>query len=143
MTDNRLTITFDAPPEEVNLLVREVADWYEDDDELRGTVRLVMAEAAPGKMGGLATAVELFGAVEPVITAAVGAFGYWLGQRASARPVTFEVTRPDGSSRKITATEGNLDDAVRRFEEFADGTTTTSTAATAATTADDQETTGR
>ncbi|MDK1475458.1 hypothetical protein QNO07_18880 [Streptomyces sp. 549] len=116
----QLTITFQAPPEEADQLAREVSDWYEDDEELRPTVRLVMAEAESGKMGGLATAVELVGAVEPLLTAAVGAFGYWLGQRVSARPVSFEVTRPDGSSRKITATEGTLDDALRRFEEFAD-----------------------
>ncbi|WP_200263406.1 hypothetical protein [Streptomyces sp. HSG2] len=113
-------ITFQGSAEERDQLAREAAELLDGDEEFRRFVRLVTVPVEPGRMGGLAEALEIVGAVEPILTAAVGALGYWLGQRATAAPVTFEV-RQDGVTRRITVDEASLDEALRRFEDFAAG----------------------
>lgn len=119
MTAAGPTITFaTATPEEAGRLARELADWYDDDEDLRDAVRLVMAPSAPGKLGGFATGVELLTAAGPVLSAAIGAFTYWLGQRSASRPVAFEVTLADGSVAKLTSDQRDLDRTLRAFATF-------------------------
>ncbi|MHC3474137.1 effector-associated constant component EACC1 [Streptomyces sp. 7R007] len=114
-----LTVTFATlPPEDADVLVRDLAHWFDDDEDLREAVRLRSVPPPPGKLGGLATAVELLTATGPVLSAAVGAFGYWLGQRSTSRPVAFEVTLPDGTVTKLTSDQQDLDAALRAFTEF-------------------------
>ena len=119
MTHLTLTLTFDGSQEEAGELHRSLAAWLSMDERLRRATRLVEEPPPPGALGGLATAVELVTASTPVLSAAVGALGYWLGQRMTGHPISFTVTRSDGSSRSFTVDRRDRDLALAELERFA------------------------
>ncbi|MCX5328079.1 MULTISPECIES: hypothetical protein [unclassified Streptomyces] len=113
-----LTLTFDETPEAASELHRSLAAWLRTDERLRRSTRLVEEPPPPGALGGLATAVELVTAAGPVLSAAVGAFGYWLGQRMAGHPISFAVTLADGTSRSFTADRRDRDLVLAELERF-------------------------
>ncbi|MEV4329071.1 hypothetical protein AB0K02_00735 [Streptomyces sp. NPDC049597] len=105
------TITFeiDGHVDEADAHTRSLAAWLNDDEDLSGSARLRMLPPAPGEQGGLADAVEIVGAVGPVLDAVISGAAVWLVQRARSRRISFKVTRPDGTSVELSA--GNPQDA--------------------------------
>ncbi|MFC1438260.1 hypothetical protein ABUW04_08325 [Streptacidiphilus sp. N1-10] len=114
-----VTLTFDGPKEEAGELHRSLAAWLGMDGRLGRAIRLVEEPPPPGALGGLAAAVELVTASAPVLSAAVGAIGYWLGQRMTGSPISFTVTRADGSSRSFTVDRRDRDLVLAELERFA------------------------
>jgi hypothetical protein len=114
-----LTLTFDGSKEEAGELHRSLAAWLSMDERLGRATRLVEEPPPPGALGGLAAAVELVTASTPVLSAAVGALGYWLGQRMTGNPISFTVTRADGSSRSFTVDRRDRDLVLAELEKFA------------------------
>lgn len=53
-----------------------------------------------------------------MLSAAVGAFGYWLGQRMTGHPISFTVTLADGSSRSFTADRRDRELVLAELERF-------------------------
>ena len=113
-----LALTFDETPEAASELHRSLAAWLRRDERLRRSTRLVEEPPPPGALGGLATAVELVTAAGPVLSAAVGAFGYWLGQRMTGHPISFAVTLADGTSRSFTADRRDRELVLAELERF-------------------------
>ncbi|MFE9255731.1 hypothetical protein [Streptomyces sp. NPDC006879] len=113
-----LAIRFDADAADADGLARDLAEWFNDDEDLGGLARLVMDPAKPGEMGALAEAVELITAAESLLTMGTGAFGLWLAQRVKNRQISFQVTRADGTRMHATADRKDLGEVVARMEQF-------------------------
>ncbi|WP_432096025.1 effector-associated constant component EACC1 [Streptomyces sp. bgisy100] len=111
-----LTFAFDGGSAEADALVRDLADWLNDDEDLSGAVRLRMAPPARGEQGALAQAAELLGAAEPLLSAGVGAVAMWLAERTKSRRVSFRAVRPDGAELRVSA--GSPADAAAVREEL-------------------------
>lgn len=113
-----LSLTFDETPEAASELHRSLAAWLSRDERLRRFTRLVEEPPPPGALGGLATAVELVTAAGPVLSAGIGAFGYWLGQRMTGHPISFQVTLADGTSQSFTADRRDRELVLAELELF-------------------------
>ncbi|MGP4003122.1 effector-associated constant component EACC1 [Streptomyces sp. 8N706] len=117
-----LTFEFDGAAAEADSLARDLAEWLDDDEDLRGAARVRMAPPAPGEQGALADAVEVAGVVEPLVTAGVGAFAMWLAERVKARRIVFRAVRPDGARIELSAGTAAEAAAVREdLERFVNG----------------------
>lgn len=114
---NVVTFEFEGPAADADGLARNLADWLNDDEELSGAARVRMVPPAPGEQGGLADATEMVGAVEPLLSAGVGAFVMWLTERTKSRRVSFRAIRPDGAQIQLSA--GSSADAASVQKELA------------------------
>ncbi|MEU6084542.1 hypothetical protein [Streptomyces sp. NPDC047108] len=119
---NALTFEFGGTTAEADALARDLAAWLDDDEELAGAARVRMVAPALGEQGGLADAAELLGAVEPLLSAGVGAFGMWLAERARSRRISVRAVRPDGAELQLSAGSRAEAEAMQeRLERFVAG----------------------
>ncbi|MEV6317555.1 hypothetical protein [Streptomyces sp. NPDC051776] len=121
-TVDALTFEFAGTAADADTLARDLAAWLDDDEELAGSARVRMAPPGAGEQGGLADASELLGAVEPLLSAGIGAFGMWLAERVKSRRISFRAVRPDGAELELSAGSPAEAEAVQeRLERFVAG----------------------
>ncbi|MGH3930399.1 MAG: effector-associated constant component EACC1 [Pseudonocardiaceae bacterium] len=89
----------DAAVEEL----RSLFSWLAAEEEFRGRVRLTEAAPEPGTLGGWPEAVVVALSQGGAVTVLASAVIVWIRHRTSA--VTCTLTRPDGKSIELTATQ--------------------------------------
>ncbi|MFG2194677.1 hypothetical protein [Streptomyces sp. NPDC048639] len=128
---NALTFEFGGTAAEADALARDLAAWLDDDEDVAASARVRMVPPPSGEQGGLADAAELLGAVEPLLSAGIGAFGMWLAERARSRRISFRAVRPDGAELELSAGSRAEAEAVQeRLELFVAGGSTNATGGT-------------
>ncbi|WP_308012154.1 effector-associated constant component EACC1 [Actinacidiphila acidipaludis] len=83
--------------------LRSLREWLLNEDGLRGRVRLVDGPVVPGTLGAGVEALAVALAPGGIATAVASVLIAWIRHRTS--DVTLKVTRPDGTSYELTATD--------------------------------------
>ncbi|MCX4429552.1 effector-associated constant component EACC1 [Streptomyces mirabilis] len=83
--------------------LRSLREWLLNEEELRGRVRLVDGPVAPGTLGSGVEALAVILAPGGIATAVASVLIAWIRHRTS--DVTLKVTRPDGTSYELSATD--------------------------------------
>ncbi|MFI1168573.1 hypothetical protein ACH4UM_34620 [Streptomyces sp. NPDC020801] len=83
--------------------LRSLREWLLNEEGLRGRVRLVDGPVVPGTLGSGVEALAVILAPGGIATAVASVLIAWIRHRTS--DVTLKVTRPDGTSYEISATD--------------------------------------